>query len=156
MGKLGRNDPCPCGSGKKYKNCCLEKDEASRRLERQASNAALNAEVQREYEEFQEFEELVDRGERSDRVAGVIWELIQGGHFDAAEQATHKYIDHFPDSPVGYDLMAYICEGRGEVLAAAQWLRKVIEFMRSRPEMFSPKDEAPFQKRIDKFVPDTT
>ena len=21
--KLGRNDPCPCGSGRKYKNCCL-------------------------------------------------------------------------------------------------------------------------------------
>ena len=19
---IGRNDPCPCGSGKKYKNCC--------------------------------------------------------------------------------------------------------------------------------------
>lgn len=25
--KVGRNDPCPCGSGKKYKNCCLRKDE---------------------------------------------------------------------------------------------------------------------------------
>lgn len=25
MGKIGRNDPCPCGSGKKYKRCCLEK-----------------------------------------------------------------------------------------------------------------------------------
>jgi preprotein translocase subunit SecA len=25
--KIGRNDPCPCGSGKKYKNCCLKKDE---------------------------------------------------------------------------------------------------------------------------------
>ena len=25
--KVGRNDPCPCGSGKKYKNCCLHKDE---------------------------------------------------------------------------------------------------------------------------------
>jgi preprotein translocase subunit SecA len=23
--KVGRNDPCPCGSGKKYKNCCLKK-----------------------------------------------------------------------------------------------------------------------------------
>ena len=22
----GRNDPCPCGSGKKYKNCCLNRD----------------------------------------------------------------------------------------------------------------------------------
>ena len=20
--KIGRNDPCPCGSGKKYKHCC--------------------------------------------------------------------------------------------------------------------------------------
>jgi len=26
--KTGRNDPCPCGSGKKYKKCCLDKDEA--------------------------------------------------------------------------------------------------------------------------------
>ncbi|MEK6336164.1 MAG: SEC-C metal-binding domain-containing protein [Acidobacteriota bacterium] len=23
MSKIGRNDPCPCGSGKKYKSCCL-------------------------------------------------------------------------------------------------------------------------------------
>jgi SEC-C motif-containing protein len=23
--KVGRNDPCPCGSGKKYKQCCLRK-----------------------------------------------------------------------------------------------------------------------------------
>ena len=24
--KAGRNDPCPCGSGKKYKNCCWGKE----------------------------------------------------------------------------------------------------------------------------------
>ncbi len=24
---IGRNDPCPCGSGKKYKHCCMEKDQ---------------------------------------------------------------------------------------------------------------------------------
>jgi preprotein translocase subunit SecA len=23
--KVGRNDPCPCGSGKKYKQCCISK-----------------------------------------------------------------------------------------------------------------------------------
>jgi hypothetical protein len=23
--KVGRNDPCPCGSGKKYKHCCERK-----------------------------------------------------------------------------------------------------------------------------------
>lgn len=29
--KIGRNELCPCGSGKKYKHCCLEKDEAAGR-----------------------------------------------------------------------------------------------------------------------------
>jgi len=24
--KIGRNEPCPCGSGKKYKKCCLIKN----------------------------------------------------------------------------------------------------------------------------------
>jgi tetratricopeptide (TPR) repeat protein len=30
MNELGRNDPCPCGSGKKFKKCCLAKNEAAR------------------------------------------------------------------------------------------------------------------------------
>jgi len=38
---IGRNDPCHCGSGKKYKKCHLEKDEAKARKEREI--AALNA-----------------------------------------------------------------------------------------------------------------
>ncbi len=28
MAKIGRNDTCPCGSGKKYKKCCLDKNDA--------------------------------------------------------------------------------------------------------------------------------
>ena len=35
MPKVGRNDPCPCGSGKKYKHCHLKKDAAA-----QSSSAA--------------------------------------------------------------------------------------------------------------------
>ena len=27
--KVGPNDPCPCGSGKKYKKCCMQKDKES-------------------------------------------------------------------------------------------------------------------------------
>ncbi|MFH1362381.1 MAG: SEC-C metal-binding domain-containing protein, partial [bacterium] len=26
--KVGRNDPCPCGSGKKYKKCCLSREKS--------------------------------------------------------------------------------------------------------------------------------
>jgi hypothetical protein len=39
----GRNDPCPCGSGKKYKQCCLVKDEAKARTAREKAAAAAPA-----------------------------------------------------------------------------------------------------------------
>jgi hypothetical protein len=28
-GRVGRNDPCPCGSGEKYKRCCMARDKAA-------------------------------------------------------------------------------------------------------------------------------
>jgi len=42
---VGRNDPCHCGSGRKYKHCCLEKDEAKARTARAkaAAKAAKTA-----------------------------------------------------------------------------------------------------------------
>src|SRR6266545_2690902 len=42
--KVGRNDPCPCGSGKKYKKCCLAKDEAAAR-QSHATSAAVQREI---------------------------------------------------------------------------------------------------------------
>jgi hypothetical protein len=38
----GRNEPCHCGSGRKYKQCCLAKDEAEAAKAR--AEAAANAE----------------------------------------------------------------------------------------------------------------
>lgn len=43
--KTGRNDPCPCGSGKKYKKCCLAKDEAAQRAPAVSSPAAPQADA---------------------------------------------------------------------------------------------------------------
>ena len=40
MSSPGRNDACHCGSGKKYKNCCLGKDEAKAREARTAAAEA--------------------------------------------------------------------------------------------------------------------
>jgi hypothetical protein len=42
-GTTGRNDPCPCGSGKKYKQCHLAADEAKERAAR--AKAAAEAPV---------------------------------------------------------------------------------------------------------------
>jgi SEC-C motif len=39
--QVGRNEPCPCGSGRKYKHCCLAKDEATAREARVKAEAKV-------------------------------------------------------------------------------------------------------------------
>jgi uncharacterized protein YecA (UPF0149 family) len=34
VARPGRNEPCRCGSGRKYKQCCLDKDESEARMTR--------------------------------------------------------------------------------------------------------------------------
>ena len=53
----GRNATGPCGSGKKYKKCCLAKEEAAARAaeeQRQAEEAAQRAEREKQQEEWQQ------------------------------------------------------------------------------------------------------
>jgi hypothetical protein len=42
VARVGRNDPCPCGSGKKYKRCCHDKDQE--RLHHSSEVAGLTQE----------------------------------------------------------------------------------------------------------------
>jgi preprotein translocase subunit Sss1 len=53
--KIGRNDLCPCGSGKKYKKCCLGKESALE-TERQSQHSAGD----RDGKEFFEWEMLAN------------------------------------------------------------------------------------------------
>ena len=65
--KIGRNEPCPCGSGKKYKHCCLpgyapsidyvwaRQHEESDRLTREITRFALRKFGDRIYEAWQDF-----------------------------------------------------------------------------------------------------
>lgn len=65
MSKVGRNDPCPCGNGKKYKKCCLEGD-----LEKARSPSMGGMDVQilgpEEWDAMDEWEALDDRFQAAD------------------------------------------------------------------------------------------
>lgn len=52
MEKIGRNSPCPCGSGLKYKKCCLHRDRAA---------AAERAEQEQKIYVSREIEKLQER-----------------------------------------------------------------------------------------------
>ena len=62
MLKAKRNDPCPCGSGKKYKKCCLRQDRVSTSRERNSTDleaALLN--VMRDYAYSPRFSRVTPR-----------------------------------------------------------------------------------------------
>jgi hypothetical protein len=98
---IGRNDPCHCGSGKKYKKCCLEKDEEARRKEsapppdpshNKASDPHIEAWNAR-YEEFEAsdyearialFKQTLDDVELMD--GEMAFEMLSGLFAQAAER----------------------------------------------------------------------
>jgi len=41
--KIGRNDPCSCGSGIKYKKCCMDKDDQEEHESRRADLTPVNS-----------------------------------------------------------------------------------------------------------------
>ena len=62
MAKIGRNAPCLCGSGKKYKKCCLRKDEEEQR-QKTISEYQVNEET---FDDLEEDEYEVGWGEAED------------------------------------------------------------------------------------------
>ncbi len=56
MVKIGRNAPCPCGSGKKYKKCCLKKDEQEHLKEMEEQQRVRPDQADEAYDEL--FESL--------------------------------------------------------------------------------------------------
>jgi hypothetical protein len=64
VAKTGRNDPCPCGSGKKHKHCCLAKDEE--RLHHSSVVAGVTVEELRAAPEPHLTPQLLDRLQPAD------------------------------------------------------------------------------------------
>ncbi len=85
--KTGRNDPCPCGSGLKYKRCCLEKDQAAEHaLLAQAAAAAAEAAAATEQEKQARFEARKHQYELAEASNAVV-DLVRNGKLDEAKKA---------------------------------------------------------------------
>jgi tetratricopeptide (TPR) repeat protein len=133
MPKVGRNEPCPCGSGKKYKRCCLGKDQA---FEREALSTARKAR-----HDDDRYDELAN-------ASNAIVDLVDAGRLDDAEAAAHDLLQRFPDVHDGYARLGLIHEIRGNTELAIEYYRKVIAFAREHPDPDEPVIEADYQKLI--------
>ena len=149
MAKIGRNDPCHCNSGKKYKKCCMASDEAADRAARPIQQTAAPARRPSLGSFFQEHDERDELTEASNAVV----DMVHAGDLDAAEQAAHDLLARFPDVHDGYDRLGMVCEARGDHRQAADYYRKAINVIRDHPDAYDPGFEAVFQKLIDRLEP---
>jgi tetratricopeptide (TPR) repeat protein len=146
MAKIGRNDLCPCGSGKKYKKCCLASDEAAARAAQPVMVAARRPSLASYVQEHDERDELTE-------ASNAVVDMVQAGNLDAAEQAAHELLARFPDVHDGYDRLGMVCEARGDHCQAADYYRRAINVIRNHPDNYDPAFEGVFQRLIDRLEP---
>src|SRR5271168_3226491 len=112
MAKIGRNEPCPCRSGKKYKHCCLVTNgtDEHRAVAAQAADRLPHHHPR-----------LCDGcNQKIDAAANTVIALIDAGKLDDAERAAQALLERWPDVHDGYDCLGMVCQARGNNRQAAE------------------------------------
>jgi len=120
--KIGRNEPCPCGSGKKYKHCCLGKHEAAMQAKdtEQAENLRANDKEQKQ---------LVQRIEKA-------FTLLGSQQYSEAIRFALKLIKLYPNEDRLHDIVATSHLYSGEWEEAIKICKHRLEVARSEKAYF--------------------
>jgi len=114
MAKIGRNAPCPCGSGRKYKKCCLLPKAGKGQKYASSTN-------------------FIPVYTQLDQMSNSVVDLIKQNRLDEAEAVSHKLLTDYPDQVDGLNRLAMVYEARGEKSKAAVYYRKAADFAKSNP-----------------------
>ena len=117
-GKVGRNELCPCGSGKKYKLCCLKKHEAAGH----SNDTALKVKQK-------EQERLIKRIEKA-------FGLLGSGQYDEAIRFASKLIQQYPNEDRLHDIVATSHLYAGDCQKAIEICRQRLNVAESEKSYF--------------------
>ncbi len=116
ISKPGRNDPCHCGSGKKFKQCCKDKQ-----------NSTIQNEINTK-------SSLTDRMHQLMQGA---WAYKNKGDFAQAELACHQIIQVQPNHADALNLLGVLMLQDGRVDIATEYFKKAVHIKNKNPEFFS-------------------
>ena len=166
MAKPGRNDRCPCGSSKKYKACCLTKDEAGERERLATAQAGRDERAAEKRQSLREVREALMAklagatpidgdlfGDDLTEASNAVLDLIRDCKLDEAEAAARDLLVRYPQVPDGWDRLGMVHEKRGENRQAADCYRKLLAFVREHPYDFDASIIDDYIARIDKLDP---
>jgi len=129
MAKIGRNTPCPCGSGKKYKKCCLQSAGAQTK--------PYPAGFTPVYTEL-------------DLLSNSVIDLIDENKFDEAEAVSKRLLYEYPDQIDGVHRLGQVYEACGKKHEAAEYYQKAADFARTMPG-FDPETVKRFLLKAKKY-----
>jgi uncharacterized protein YecA (UPF0149 family) len=119
MTKAGRNAPCPCGSGKKYKKCCL--------------NNTPN-EIKNDFSmDFIPIELDIDI------LSNKANSLIHDKKWKEAKKTCEELLAKFPDQTDGLFRTVQLLEEQENYQDALLYAKKTLSFIRNNPETCSPE-----------------
>lgn len=113
MMKPGRNHPCPCGSGIKYKKCCLLRSAPSLGASPPSVSPARG--------------KPADEG--LDDLSNSVLDLVQARRFPEALAVCQHLLLRFPDVVDGLERSALVHAARGDHSTAADFYRKALAFV---------------------------
>jgi len=132
--KPKRNAPCPCGSGKKYKKCCIAQDqeaaEKDRRLNREAEQARITT-WQAENAAIDKYIDGLD--EQSNRTN----DLIREGRWEEARQACEELFNNYPKETDGDERFSDYYKRRGDFLKSKAHAEAALKKAQGNPEKFA-------------------
>ena len=139
MSKVGRNEPCPCGSGQKYKKCCESKavEAAVERARTHAAAAALRLSEERLPRSLAPIK-WEDDG--LDELSYSVVTLIKERRFDEALAVCERLRIEFPDVHDWLERSAMVHEARGDLSLALDFYRRHVAFI-TTPERRDGYDE---------------
>ena len=126
MAQTGRNEPCPCGSGKKYKKCCRVTEEAAANERLRAERAVV---LDLRVGLGPEPDEDPFDDERLTEVTNSVLDLIRQRRFDDALAACDVLLRDFPEVHDGFERSARVHDALGNHALAADFWQKTVDFV---------------------------
>ncbi len=133
--KISRNQPCPCGSGRKYKHCCWSRN----------SGAHLDSTPAVSPHGYSFVETDLDR------LSNSVGRLVREGRLDEADVACKQLRTRYPETHDWLMRKAMVCEARGEVERAIEYCERTIAWMDAHPADFDPESREPFRDDIKRL-----
>lgn len=144
----GRNDPCPCGSGKKYKRCCWNKDrEAVSRDHAPAPEAPAWKPMS-----LEERTKIAEEIQELDDLSNGALDHIKAGRYDEAQKLCDELFRKYPDVIDGHDRLGMLREAQGRFEEAADHYGKSLAIVEQHLDDYGPEVPELFRKRRDKAL----